>query len=98
MQSNRFVVLTGHLSNYPLSDLVGVLRHQRKTGRLLIEFPKGPASFFFQDGQLIDAQLNELAGLQAVCVAMSMPESAFNFNPLVKATRRTIDPSLQRVV
>ena len=24
MQTNRFVVLTGHLSNYPLSDLVGI--------------------------------------------------------------------------
>ena len=48
MQNNRFVVLTGHLSNYPLSDLVGILRHQRKSGRLLIEYAKGPATFFFQ--------------------------------------------------
>ena len=97
-QQNRFVVLTGHLKNYPLSDLVGILRHQKKTGRLLIEYPKGPATFFFQDGELIDAQLNDLNGLQAVCVAMSLPESAFNFNPLIRATRRSIDNSLQRVV
>ena len=95
---SRFVVLTGHLSNYPLSDLVGILRHQRKTGRLLIEYPKGPATFFFHEGELIDAQLNELTGLQAVCVAMSLPESAFNFNPLVRTTRRSIDHSMQRVV
>ena len=39
MQQNRFVVLTGHLSSYPLSDLVGILRHQRKSGRLTIEYP-----------------------------------------------------------
>ena len=57
MQNNRFVVLTGHLSNYPLSDLVGILRHQRKSGRLLIEYPKGPATFFFQNGELIDARM-----------------------------------------
>ena len=56
MQNNRFVVLTGHLSNYPLSDLVGILRHQRKSGRLLIEYAKGPATFFFQDGELILSQ------------------------------------------
>lgn len=98
MQPNRFVVLTGHLKNYPLSDLVGILRHQKKTGRLLIEYPKGPATLFFEDGELIDAQLNELSGLQAVCVAMSLPESAFNFNPLVKATRRSIAPAMRRVV
>src|SRR5690242_3928596 len=98
MQSNRFVVLTGHLSNYPLSDLVGILRHQRKSGRLLIEYPKGPAMFFFQDGELIDARLNELTGLQAICVALAQPESSFNFNPLIQSPRRTIDPSLERAV
>ena len=98
MQNNRFVVLTGHLSNYPLSDLVGILRHQRKSGRLLIEYPKGPATFFFQNGELIDARMNELVGLQAICVALAEPEASFNFNPLIQSPRRTIDPTLQRAV
>ncbi|HKR14021.1 MAG TPA: DUF4388 domain-containing protein [Pyrinomonadaceae bacterium] len=96
--NDRFVVLTGHLSNYPLSDLVGILRHQRKSGRLLIEYPKGPATFFFQNGELIDARLNELSGLQAIVVAMAQPEAAFNFNPLIQSSRRSIEPSVQRVV
>jgi len=98
MQNPRFIVLTGHLSNHPLSDLVGILRHQRKSGRLLIEYPKGPAVFFFQDGEMVDARLNELKGLQAICVALAQPESSFNFNPLIQSPRRTIDPSLQRAV
>ena len=95
---NRFVVLTGHLSNYPLSDLVGILRHQKKTGRLLIEYSKGPATFFFQEGELIDARMNDLSGLQAICVALAQPDAAFNFNPLIPATRRSIEPALQRAV
>jgi hypothetical protein len=98
MENNRFVVLTGHLSSYPLSDLVGILRHQRKSGRLLIEFPKGPATFFFQNGELIDARMNDLSGLQAICVALAQPEASFNFNPLILSPRRSIDPSLQRAV
>src|SRR5215213_2630245 len=98
MQNNRFVVLTGHLSNYPLSDLVGILRHQRKSGRLLIEYPKGPATFFFQNGELMDARMNDLLGLQAICVALAQPEASFNFNPLIQSPRRSIDPSLQRAV
>ena len=98
MQNNRFVVLTGHLSNYPLSDLVGILRHQRKSGRLLIEYPKGPATFFFQNGELIDARMNDLVGLQAICVALAQPEASFNFNPLIQSPRRSIEPSLQRAV
>src|SRR5215217_6959950 len=98
MQNNRFVVLTGHLSSYPLSDLVGILRHQRKSGRLVIEYPKGPALFFFQDGELIDARMNDLIGLQAICVALAQPEASFNFNPLIQSPRRSIEPSLQRAV
>lgn len=98
MQNNRFVVLTGHLSNYPLSDLVGILRHQRKSGRLLIEYSKGPAAFFFQNGELIDARMNDLIGLQAICVALAQPEASFNFNPLIQSPRRSIEPSLQRAV
>ena len=96
--NDRFVVLTGHLNNYPLSDLIGILRHQRKSGRLLIEYAKGPATFFFQNGELIDARMNELGGLQAIVVAMSQPEAAFNFNPLIQSSRRSIEPSLQRAV
>jgi len=96
--NDRFVVLTGHLNNYPLPDLIGILRHQRKSGRLLIEYPKGPATFFFQNGELIDARMNELTGLQAIVVAMSQPEASFNFNPLIQSSRRSIEPSLQRVV
>src|SRR6185503_47667 len=96
--NDRFVVLTGHLNNYPLSDLIGILRHQRKSGRLTIEYANGPATFFFQNGELIDARMNELSGLQAIVVAMSQPEAAFNFNPLIQTSRRSIEPSLQRVV
>ena len=98
MQINRFVVLTGHLSNYPLSDLVGILRHQKKSGRLLIEYPKGPGMMFFEEGELIDVRLNELVGLQAICVLIAQPEASFNFNPLIRSSQRSIDSSFQRVV
>jgi len=98
MQNNRFVVLTGHLNDYPLSDLVGILRHQRKTGRLLIEYQKGPAQLFFYDGDLVDAQFNDLIGLQAVCFAIAQPPASFNFNPLIQPQRRSIESSFQRTV
>ncbi len=96
--NSRFVVLTGHLSDYPLPDLIGILRHQQKTGRLLIEYPKAPASFFFEEGDLIDVQLDGLVGLQAICVAMAEPAAPFNFNPLIRTSQKSIDSSLQKVV
>lgn len=98
MQPNRFVVLTGHLSDYPLSDIVGILRRQRKSGRLTIEYPGGPANIFFNEGELVDAQINDLTGLQAICVAIAQPDSPFNFNPLICSSRRSIAASAQRVV
>jgi hypothetical protein len=98
MQQSRFMVLTGHLNDYPLSDLVGILRHQQKTGRLLIEYSKGPAMFYFKEGELVHVQFDNLSGLQALCVAVAQPPASFNFNPLIKPTRRSIEHSLQKAV
>jgi len=98
MQNNRFVVLMGHLNEYPLSDLINILSHQRKSGRLLIEYPGTPASFYFEEGKVFDVQIGTLSGLQAVCVAMAQPDSPFNFNPLIRASQRSIDNSQQRIV
>jgi hypothetical protein len=98
MQSTNFVALTGHLNDYPLADLMWILRHKRKSGRLLVEYAMSPCSFYFVEGNLVDAQMNTLNGLQAVLVALSQPNAAFNFNPLIEATRRTINESSQKVI
>lgn len=98
MQSTKFMVLTGHLDDYPLADLIGILRHQRKTGRLLIEYAISPCSLYFLEGNLVDAQLNTLGGMQAVLVALSQPAASFNFNPLLQPPRRTINESSQKVI
>jgi hypothetical protein len=98
MQGTNFVALTGHLNDYPLADLISILRRQRKSGRLLIEYPMSPCSFFFVDGDLVDAQLNTIGGLQAVLVALSQPNASFNFNPLIQPPRRSINESSQKVV
>src|SRR2546423_10966757 len=94
----NFVVLTGHLNDYPLADLISILGRQRKTGRLLIEYPISPCAFYFKEGNLVDAQLNTFVGLQAFFVALSQPNAAFNFNPLIEASRRSINETSQKVI
>lgn len=98
VRDSNFVVLTGHLNDYPLADLISILRRQRKTGRLLIEYPISPCAFYFKEGDLIDAQLNTFVGLQAFFVALSQPNAAFNFNPLIEAPRRSINETSQKVI
>jgi hypothetical protein len=98
MKATNFVALTGHLNDYPLADLISILRRQRKTGRLLVEYSMSPCSFFFVDGDLVDAQLNTIGGLQAVLVALSQPNASFNFNPLIQPPRRSINESSQKVI
>jgi hypothetical protein len=98
MQGTNFVALTGHLNDYPLADLIGTLRRQRKSGRLLIEYSMSPCSLYFVEGNLVDAQLNSIGGLQAVLVALSQPNASFNFNPLIQPARHSINESSQKVV
>lgn len=98
MQSTNFVALTGHLNEYPLGDLISILRRRHKTGRLLIEYPIGPCSFYFLEGNLVDAQLNGLVGLQAVMVALAQPNASFNFNPLIQPPSHSISGSSQKVI
>lgn len=98
MQGTSFVVLTGHLNDYPLASLIGILRRQRKTGRLLIEYAAAPCSLYFVEGEMVDAQLNTLSGLQAVYVALAQPDASFNFNPLIQPPRRSIDDAAQKAL
>ena len=98
VERTQFVVLTGHLDEQPLPDLIRTLRVQRKSGRLQVEYPDGPGSFFFQDGQLVDAQFGTLRGVEAVYAALALDGTSFNFNPLVRPPERNIDKQGQQFV
>lgn len=98
IERNQFVVLTGHLDDQPLPDLIRRLRVQRKSGRLQVEYPDGPGSFFFEEGQVVDAQLGALRGVEALYAALSLDGASFNFNPLVRPPERNIDRQGQKFI
>jgi len=98
IERTQFVVLTGHLDDQPLPDLFRTLRVQRKSGRLQVEFPESPGAFFFEEGQLVDAQLGRLRGLEAVHAALALRGASFNFNPLVRPPERSIDRQEQKFI
>jgi hypothetical protein len=98
IERTQFMVLTGHLDDRSLPDLIRTLRVQRKSGRLQIEYPDAPGSFFFEDGQLVDAQLGGLRGLEALYAALALGGASFNFNPLVRPPERSIDRQQQKFI
>jgi hypothetical protein len=98
VESAQFVVLTGHLDDRPLPDIIRTLRVQRKSGRLQVEYPEAPGAFFFEDGQLVDAQMGSLRGVEAIYAALSLRGASFNFNPLVRPPERSIDRQGQKFI
>ncbi|HEX8338827.1 MAG TPA: DUF4388 domain-containing protein [Pyrinomonadaceae bacterium] len=98
IERTQFVVLTGHTDEQPLPDLIRRLRVQRKSGRLQVEYADGPGSFFFEDGQMVDARLGELRGVEALYAALALGGGSFNFNPLVRPPERNIDRQGQQFI
>jgi hypothetical protein len=98
MRHKNFIVLTGHLDEVALPDLIQTLHAQRKSGRLQVEYTESPGMFFFEEGRLVDARLGDLRGLEALYLALSLPGASFNFNPLIKPPEQTFSQREQRHV
>lgn len=92
------MALTGQLNDLSLSELIEFFCNQRKTGRLKVDYALAPGVFFIKDGELIDAKLGTLNGVEAVYFALTMPSAAFDFSAQVQSSRRTINEPWTRVV
>jgi TonB family protein len=92
------MALTGQLSDMSLAELIEFFCNQRKTGRLKIDYPRGHSVFFIKDGELVDAKVGALSGVEAVYFSLTLPNAAFDFSPDVHSNRRTINESWTQVV
>ncbi|HVF68299.1 MAG TPA: DUF4388 domain-containing protein [Pyrinomonadaceae bacterium] len=92
------MALTGQLSDMSLAELIEFFCNQRKTGRLKIDYQRGHSVFFIREGELVDAKVGALSGVDAVYFSLTLPNAAFDFSPDVQATRRTINEKWTQVV
>src|SRR5256884_567351 len=90
--------LEGHLTDYPLRDLLTILSNRRETGRLQIDFESASGTFHFKDGKLIDARVGPLEGFSAVNLALSLAEAPFHFEALATAPEPTINNPSERLM
>jgi hypothetical protein len=81
-----------------LAELIEFFCNQRKTGRLKIDYPRGHSVFFIRDGELVDAKVGALSGVEAVYFSLTLPNAAFDFSPDVQSKSRTINEPWTHVV
>jgi len=92
------MALTGQLSDMSLAELIEFFCNQRKTGRLKIDYPRGHSVFFIREGELVDARVGALSGVEAVYFSLTLPNAAFDFSPDVHSQQRTINERWTQVV
>lgn len=84
------MALSGQLSDLSLAELIEFFCNQRKTGRLKIAYQRAPGYFYFERGELVDAKIGMLTGVEAVYYALTLENASFKFSAAFEATQRTI--------
>ncbi len=92
------MALSGQLSDLSLAELIEFFCNQRKTGRLKIAYQRAPGYFYFDRGELVDAKIGALTGVEAVYYALTLENASFKFSAAFEATQRTIHQPWTNVV
>lgn len=92
------MALNGELTDLSLAELIEFFCNQRKTGRLVVEYPQGPAYFYLQAGAVVHASIGTLRGIDAVYYALTLSNASFNFDSTREAPEQTINQPWTSVV
>src|SRR5215471_11585208 len=90
--------LTGELTDLSLAELIEFFCNQRKTGRLMVEYPHAPAYFYLQSGAVVHASIGMLRGIEAVYYALTQPNASFKFSSSFESPELTINQPWTSVV
>jgi predicted regulator of Ras-like GTPase activity (Roadblock/LC7/MglB family) len=84
------MALVGDLKDLALVDIIQINCVGRNTARLTVNYPTGEGVFYFQDGEIVDARLGNLVGIDAVYRALTMEEGSFRIDTGMTSPTRTI--------
>jgi hypothetical protein len=84
------MALSGQLSDLSLAELIEFFCNQRKSGRLKVAYERAPGYFYFDRGDLVDAKIGSLNGVEAIYYALTLANASFKFSPAFEPTKRTI--------
>lgn len=90
--------MTGTLGLFSLVDLIQLLSGARRSGRLLVQHPKGDAKLYFEEGEIVHAIFGELSGETAVYALFADERGPFSFAAGLPAMERSIELRTQNLV
>jgi len=92
--------LTGELGEVAFSDVIQLCGKIRSSGALLLTAETGEAigTFWFENGELVDAQLGTLGGADAVYRALEVTEGIYRFDFGLRARERRIFASIESLL
>jgi hypothetical protein len=90
--------MTGTLGLFSLVDLIQLLSGARRSGRLLVQHPRGDAKLYFEEGEIVHAIFGELSGDIAVYALFADERGPFSFASGLPAMERTIEIGTRNLV
>lgn len=90
--------VAGSLRDLALPDLMQILFHGRKSGKVSVKSSGREGQLHFQEGRMVHAMLDELAGEEAVYEMLAFDEGSFALDPSFQATTTTIQASPEMVI
>jgi hypothetical protein len=87
--------LWGNLKDFSLPDVIQLVGFGRKSGVLGVEHNGASARLFFQEGNVVHAEMGDLSGEDAVFMLFRLVEGEFRFRADLKPPAQTIfmDPT-----
>lgn len=90
--------VSGSLREMGLPELVQVLSHGRKTGRLEVRSGAETGDVDFLDGAIVNASWGPIRGEEAFYALAALPDGDFKIDPAHRPTSRVIDQSSESLL
>ncbi|MCK6534490.1 MAG: DUF4388 domain-containing protein [Polyangiaceae bacterium] len=90
--------VAGSLRDLALPDLMQILFHGRKSGKVSVKSAGREGQLHFQEGRMVHALLDEMAGEEAVYEMLTFAEGSFSLDPAFQPTTTTIQASPEMVI
>ncbi|GMV17301.1 MAG: DUF4388 domain-containing protein [Polyangiaceae bacterium] len=90
--------VAGSLKDLALPDLMQILFHGRKSGKVSVKSSGREGQLHFQEGRMVHALLDELAGEEAVYEMLTFDQGSFALDPSFQPTTTTIQASPEMVI